>query len=161
MINPKELRIGNTIYCVTSKLNVTVSYPHPAQCIVDIFREDEISAEFVHGDLEEFEPIPITPEWLKKLGFEKSNTSPYRDCDAFVIFKDAGRLIWCAGNLFKPTHVSFIKITSYDFLTDPHPIKYIHRLQNAIYFLTGMELKYSLYDPTKTLGPDRKPGIYV
>jgi hypothetical protein len=137
MIDPKELRIGNYVHKIDAAIyDDKIEYSNRLYVIGhnDIYH-------IVEDDDPTNHPIDITPERLLKFGFKKADKSPYRDCEAYVIFSDANRLIWCEGNLFKPLREGFVKITSFDLLHDTQPIKYIHLLQNLISDLTGHELK--------------------
>lgn len=62
MVNPKELRIGNTIRVIKDGRIINVDY-----ITVDIgFPEMYFVNDF---SIDELEPIPITNEWLIKFGF--------------------------------------------------------------------------------------------
>lgn len=147
LIELMELKIGNYLLYKGEIVHVTslsLDIDDEYEDTIGFCKLGETSNEVaawnrsLYNDLER---IPITQEYLNKLGFEKSTTSPYNDCDAFVIFKDSARLIWCAGDVFKLLSNGFIRLTNYDIISNPNPIKHIHRLQNLIHGLTGKELK--------------------
>lgn len=82
------------------------------------------------------EPIPLTPEWLERLGFIKQPTEQYND-------------YWKGGKFSSGRSSSFLlresPVKSYGYLPleykDVHaPIKYVHQLQNFYHALTGQEL---------------------
>lgn len=82
-------------------------------------------------DLKYLHAIPLTPEILLRFGFTKTTDKPYKDCDAFIYGKDANRLIWSNGEVFKPSSSGgFYRLGQAEF---------IHQLQNAWTFLTGAE----------------------
>lgn len=140
MVKPNKLRIGNYVHKIDAVArDGKIEYSNRLYKIshYDIYHIVEDGDPTNH-------PIDITPDRLLKLGFAKADKSPYRDCEAYVIFSDANRLIWCEGNLFKPLPEGFIKITTFDFLNDAKPIKHIHHLQNLIADLTGCEIKLTL-----------------
>ena len=82
-------------------------------------------------------PIPITPEWLERLGFEKVGN--YYDLDfnggglRFLSDLDGCRL-------FTGSEYSLTIAMDYDTCEIPNTPKYIHQLQNLYHALTGQEL---------------------
>lgn len=68
-------------------------------------------------------PIPLTEEWLVRFGFRKTFDSPFEDFE------------WSDNNLQLSEKFDCYlgKFTQ--------PIKYVHRLQNVYFALTGEELK--------------------
>lgn len=148
MIDPRELRIGN-IVCECPFVENPV-WHHKVEGILkgnwnekkDRFTND---VWLDNGDIwgaEELYPIPLSEEWLLRGGFEEC-ASPYRDQKAWVIGKDADRLIWCANELYKPaSYDTFIKITAANYLKDQPLCEYLHSLQNLIFALTGEELVF-------------------
>jgi len=147
LIELPELKIGNYLLYKGEIVHVTslsLDIDDEYEDTIGFCKLGETSNEIAAWNralANDLERIPITQEYLYKLGFEKSTTSPYNDCEAFIIFKDAGRLVWCAGDIFKPLSHGFVRITNYDIISNPNPIKYIHCLQNLIHGLTGQELK--------------------
>ncbi|KYG76418.1 hypothetical protein [Roseivirga spongicola] len=116
-MNPEELRIGN-LYNWTAEGN-------------DYVFEVE-SKDFSDENYKNFEPIPLTDEWLTKLWFwpEKENHRVTPCCNyALVKLKDGyyiynhsevdGSLTWIRTNA----------------------IQYVHQLQNLYFALTGEELQ--------------------
>ena len=109
----QELRIGNYL-----KKDVVVKID--AKIIFDIWIEAE-----------DYEPIPITEEWVLKFGFYKelrdSGEAGFfmskNDCN--VIIKDFGD--------------GFLFIWELSFMGKP--IKYVHQLQNLYFALTSEELE--------------------
>lgn len=129
MINPNELRIGNLVYCNTSDLVVKVQWPHPAQLVVDI-KGPFVRCEYTHGDLEEFDPIPLTPEWLGRFGFKKPIRREYYELNGICICHEED-------NDFKLIHE---EVHEGDIITIGSPFQNLHELQNLYFALTGEEL---------------------
>jgi len=108
MIQPQELRLGNLIM---------EPYDNMVE-VVDSIRDNEVNGE----PTDYFNPIPLTEEWLIKLGFH----------EIFGVYAVYGREInlklmdgyWDV--YFKGKHVSVIK--------------HVHQLQNLYFALTGQEL---------------------
>ena len=114
MIDPKELRIGNVVERITVKAwSGTRKDIYTIRTGMDIFQCADLN------------PIPITPEWLERLGFELR--LPH-DEENFVHWNFNGFEIWQHGEGF---------CHDFHFGGD---IKYVHQLQNLVYSLTGQEL---------------------
>lgn len=115
-----ELRIGNLILFSEGGI----------EFIVDTISEKGLN---VHNDIESiwieietFEPIPLTEEWLLKFGFEIQHNTPFY---SMVARKDGFNLkVDITGNLF---------FSEGYFNVQP---KYVHQLQNLYFALTGKEL---------------------
>lgn len=113
MIDPKELRIGNWVFDDKTKVQLT------AQSISMI----------VTGGLNyrkvSFDPIPLTPEWLKSRGAVKTNQT-----NQYAIERNGYYLVF---------HV----VDGRWFLQNAgfrRPIDYVHEAQNLVFCLTGEEL---------------------
>lgn len=116
MIKENELRIGNYVYSLET---------NDVQKITGITEEipfiDTIT--FDYPSYEEIEPIPLTEEWLLKLGFELT------------------------GSFYRIKNSRFVEVILHDNGIDvcnhtvclTH-IKYVHQLQNLYLCLTGAEL---------------------
>lgn len=107
-----ELRIGNYLYDYEGKIAIEVS-------AVEIYQVD-----FENNPI--YRPIPITEEWLIRLGF-KDGTITTEEFDLRYEME---------------TGILRIIIDESDCCTAtvPNDIKYIHQLQNLYYALTGNEL---------------------
>jgi len=134
-MKPEELRIGNW-----------VEYKRKHYIVFDIamrqgvhncqLMPNEIAPipAYQNGNVKELEPIPLTPEWLEKLGVEKIATGEYKlenlliDYHPNDLFK--GRKPWC--NIFFLGDIDNPMLNS---------IEYVHQLQNLYYVLTGKELE--------------------
>lgn len=108
-----ELRIGN--YVSSGKYNT----------VEEIIGIEPIKLFTTSGysNIGEYEPIPLTDEWLKKFGAEENILSIIDDM--WIQFMDGE---WCICN------------DNYGFYDIPS-IKYVHQLQNIYFALKGGELK--------------------
>jgi hypothetical protein len=133
MIKANELRIGN-ILNYTGKGNA--AYPSGIVAVNEVL-SDGINLSMGDSTVYEFEllqPIPLTPEILEKVGFEKDhNTSFFKYPLPLSIAKlsvnpDNGT-VWLRknGNSLNPIDV-----------------KYVHQLQNLYFTLSGEELEVNL-----------------
>ncbi len=119
MIDPKELRIGNLILWKGEVIPVTMVGLYGIQYDDSNIK---INASFGTGDIQ---PIPITPEWLERLGFEKLKHIH----EGLIYSKDWLRLNSnCAVTDYRGGGI------------DSRLIKHIHQLQNLYFALTGTEL---------------------
>ena len=113
----EELRIGN--------FYMSVKFGIPVECTLADLYELCVKSDGAYGDppIEEmFEPIPITEEWLFKLGFKRW-TSKRRDrtySNGLVIIHERK-----SGYSLAARYVRYI---------------YVHDLQTLCYALTGEEL---------------------
>jgi len=125
MINPLELRIGNYIEMPNEV------YPTEVAGVTRYL----ISDGFGEMELERFDPIPLTEEWLLKFGFELSlngGAGPdqfYYDGPVPIDFDNDGKL--------------YLGYRSRDYdceIYNHNEIEYVHQLQNIVFALTGEEL---------------------
>lgn len=119
MIKPEEFRIGSTVWLKSKDKPYTIASGH------DI--DEGI-------DSDDFEPVPLTEEWLLKFGFEKGSNETNKKCFykrdfVFIFYSDGigGRFSKC-----------FFQSACTHTLSE---IKYVHQLQNLFYALTGEELQ--------------------
>lgn len=117
----EELRIGNLIQ------GYVTSIPH----VKHLHTTDFSTIAIISGDVDMkgqliFEPIPLTDEWLYKLGFEltywKTDNSP---------------ALWRIGDIDFLTYM--FDSLHYHNLN----LKYVHQLQNYYFSLTEQELIYN------------------
>ena len=114
MIQANELRLG--VLVIDGK---------------DIVRVNSRMIAMVENREAEFDPIPLTEEWLLKFGFEKDN---YMGSVSYL--KDGGGFyLYCMvvgenkGKFF------------FERKLDDRDIEYVHQLQNLYFALTNTELK--------------------
>ena len=119
MIKANELMVGNLIYFEGETCKVLSIDGHG----VDVLFLG--SGEEVWIDLFQFTPIPLTEEWLLKLGFSDSFTE--FKINNFVIAKD--------NDLF------YYQFENYQVEIPDVKLQYVHQLQNLYFALTGEELE--------------------
>lgn len=140
-MKPQDIRIGNYVYY--EHTTHIVSGIHGNKVYSWWVKDGEPVIEYeskdISGTLEEnpymdvisqYEPIPLTEEWLIKLGFEKltdsndgfkNTTYTYTKGISFIVYFDGIRLS-----------------TNFWMGNEKH---YVHQLQNLFYVLSGEELK--------------------
>ena len=145
MVQANELRIGNLFYPINRSSRVHL--PNKVALKIIELKAFDVSAVMANENpaliknwhniqYADLSPIPLSPEILEKAGFDKTILSPYTDMPSYRFGKDAERVIFSGGSVFKYTSVNhFIKIAD---------AEYLHQLQNLIYFLTGEELNITL-----------------
>lgn len=112
MIDPRELRIGNLVYCGDEMYVSTKPEAVTADALY--------AADYLKNGLF-FMPIPITPQWLERLGFVCHAIGYYHIGDTFLSYSNTG-------------------LHEYQFRGCPAILKHIHQLQNLFFALTGTEL---------------------
>ena len=85
-------------------------------------------------DWNNLNPIPLTEEWLLKFSFSETEMRPYSDQKAFIIGRDADRIIFSAGRLFKP-------LPDDGFICICYHCEFAHQLQNAFFAYKNEELE--------------------
>ena len=85
-------------------------------------------------NVNELEPIPLTDELLKKIGFNSNNAGEY--------IKTIGTVFLSIVRLSNCYYLTFIDYNMGNDLLDK-PIKYLHQLQHELYD-AGVELKIEL-----------------
>lgn len=141
MINPKELRIGNYIIDddgLIAKINGFEPLSHKVRCddeegcelLIDVIEAD---GQINFGRMAEStlcRPIPLTPEWLEKLGFEKEE----KDGKSVGIEK-----------YYVFTNEPFVYNSIHGYWLHGRHMgiqpTYLHQLQNLYFALTGKELE--------------------
>jgi len=81
---------------------------------------------------EYIKPIPLTEEWLLKLGFDKLYYHSVYSQPNANIFSKRGYFI---------KHYKRMDVEYYRFVREDVTIKYVHQLQNLYFALTGDELE--------------------
>jgi hypothetical protein len=122
-----EFRIGNLVDCFMVVEIVAIEEKK-----LKVRREIEkgyYNIELCPIDSLDLNPIPLTEEWLLKMGFEKKNET-YK-------LKNFGKFI------FHEIGISFYPAGILNSLLRKDLIIYVHQLQNLYFALTGEELTFS------------------
>ena len=122
-VQSKDLRIGNLVFSKETQENQIINGIDSEYVYLDCITFD-------YQTLEDIEPIPLTEEWLLKMGFEEwagigykapTNTAYWH----FSIGLDFIPTIWTGNTI----------------TTDGYRgCKYVHQLQNLFFALTQKEL---------------------
>lgn len=134
-IQPNELRIGNLVYASwKTGLIVPIKEIREFKIIVD---DDEWSCL----KYDEIDPIPLTPEWLEKCGFEKrlEYWEPFVGDAKGAWFNMNGIFIVVLKSNGKIYRAIATNGDEFGYVDGPE-IKSVHQLQNVIFALTGQEL---------------------
>ena len=127
MIDSNEVRIGNLVNYNDGEYGfddyVVIIEPH------EIHTYRTIAERIKNAELN---PIPITPEWLERLGL-KGHSFDFSKVFTISYYDDM-------------VHIEQYSEGPFDL---PH-IKYIHQLQNLYHALTGQELTVKELTPTTT-----------
>jgi hypothetical protein len=120
-----ELRIGNLFILPNGDIG-KISYHEIRLMVVAIEKPD-------------YQPIPLTEEWLLKFGFVQSSNNLG---NTFHILKKDGVIV-----MLTIEHWTNIDINSKyhnhwhcEYLLNGHKLQYLHQLQNLYFALTGEEL---------------------
>lgn len=118
-VKTSDLRIGNYLHADFAPVRVVELSERTFRAV-----EDEVFPE-----ADECEPIPLTEEWLGKLGFEKDSAPNCWVLNDLVIYtKNEANDIRCP-------HAFTLNYRG------PVLFPYVHQLQNLYYSLTGEELQ--------------------
>ena len=129
-MKPQDLRIGNYVYY--EHTTHIVSGIHGNKVYSWWVKNGEPVIEYERGGVEEnpymnlisqHESIPLTEEWLIKLGFEKNITTDLYPTFSYDILNVNDGIVY---------------VLNYGFVNH---IKYVHQVQNLYFTLTGEELK--------------------
>jgi len=127
-----DLRIGNW-----------VEHDFSWELMVDAVHHDSIYAidgkTPVHLDLEDCRPIPLTPEWLERFGFEyrglkMSGMKWFQKDQKGLAFQQLRVAKW------HDDEWSFTLECVVPSTLSIAPLKYVHQIQNLYFALTGDEL---------------------
>lgn len=158
MINANELRIGNWVdFCYKHK----GEYKRRSCQVISIEEKKVVVLDKGVSLVDEFYPIPLTPEILEACGFRLDSESQYRcayngitrldKVYAESIFSgdDPNLHIDCImdaeGKEVRRIGVNgFVYLGMYGNAGTPVDLKYLHQLQNCYYFLTNKELIYKV-----------------
>lgn len=137
-MEPTELRIGNFIQYNSPDHSICFDL------VVGINYSDDFHVHMVelHGrtpiNINGISPIPITPEWLERLGFEREEQK-ISNCD---VYKKGFYKIHV--NPFGTIYFSHYTMGGF-YLSE---LKSIHQLQNLYHALTGQELTVKELTPS-------------
>lgn len=153
MIEINELRIYNWVNYNGGQNKVcAIESPRPhkeeywnGKWVIEINPPDVFNVP-----LNELTPIPITEEWLDRLGFYKKGGSwGFYDGEKFITegyFWEHGELGFWGGFEFDiingvgDFYISVVTEKGSEEHPFSHEIKYVHQLQNTFFSLTGKEL---------------------
>lgn len=125
MINAKELRIGNLIeYRISDRFDKRKEWRE----VSEIDADDIHWLSKVMPEDEDFRPIPLTEEWLLKLGFKKERE---RYFNTFIVLRFINNKVdvFNLGVSHDEEYLEFL-----------NSINYVHQLQNLHFALTQREL---------------------
>lgn len=130
MIDPKELRIGNLVFIDNYSIPEIPMVVHTA--LKEFLHLKEIGSNLIFSHpCSRAHPIPITHEWLKRMGFiESDKIYSYQTSEQFYIDWTIEDGI-CLNGIYDDIMSNGDKLGH---------IKYIHQLQNLYHALTGDEL---------------------
>lgn len=134
-MNATELRIGNLVNYYNEnivfevigidKFGLIVKSPHTNEILIE---DEETWIE-----LDQFEPISLTEEWLFKFGFEKNTID--RETVIFNRINSTEKLQLFNGRII----YGILGVSQYEW--SEAKILMVHQLQNIYFILTGKELK--------------------
>lgn len=134
-MNKEELRIGNLVNDEDGIIQpITAIIPNFLQFGNIVCHEEKIMG--LHSNIETIRGIPISEEWLVKLGFEK------HDGGFFNIYQKSIKMVSSIG-LTEDRKLTCNENGNKWFLDDSYitMIHEVHQLQNLYYSLTNKELK--------------------
>lgn len=117
MIKASDLRIGNLVYPFDDIQ--LVEYKTILSDAISVSVKDFENTEHLY-------PIPLTEEWLVRMGFEKDGYNYWAHSDKYFELRDKA-----------PNYCFCVNCGEYDCSED---IQYVHQLQNLYFALTGTEL---------------------
>jgi hypothetical protein len=120
-----ELRIGNLIYGVSERIETVIGLGNKT---ISVYPGKLIDAQMFFSE-DDFEPIPLTGEWLMKFGFKK-NERRLENVYNLGIFEYATS---CETVDLEIQHLEGVA-------TYTTETKYVHQLQNLYFALIGEEL---------------------
>ncbi len=136
MVNANELRIGNLLYFNANLFEGQKNKIVEIETINKDFVTDTINKNTVIGGYENYQPILLDEEWLKKFGFNyfkhesPLNAKLYADETwDFCVLKEDGAYFYAE----QENEDSLYFTVKW--------IRYVHQLQNLYFALTGEEIK--------------------
>ena len=121
----KDLRLGNLIYWDIPEKENTI------HTVVGIRNDKPKTIPISLGEsIEDYKPIPLTEDWLKKFGFEDL----YYGDDKFG---------WIKEGVNVSKYFNFVLMLPNGEYYDSTKLKWVHDLQNIYHAITGVELAVS------------------
>lgn len=149
MIKPNELRIGNLVddrhgcLLIVSETTSQVVWGNLVDGGIPVARKFDI-----------LEPVPLTEDWLRRCGFEVTNTDAgdrfvwmELQCDDFSIKYERENPSYFTGPLVPKEPIQSLDLVGnggFDYLGHmdmKNKINHVHQLQNLYFALTGKELE--------------------
>lgn len=129
-MNLTELRVGNFVTQGKKDAYRVVSV-NKESVFIDLPKSDKLpfGAKW-KNDARNIEPVPITEEWLEKLGFGMQGAGPHY----YMISKDVYLL-------FFPSECRILLVDDHQSVGLPVSVRHVHQLQNLVFALTGEELE--------------------
>ena len=116
-----ELRIGNWIHNPVQGVDFK-------DCVIALSEINFEDGNKIKDDKYRFQPIPLTPEWLERFGFDGYEESGYFEKRGFFFYVGT-----CKDGSYYLEHPDSGHLVG-------QPIKHVHQLQNLYFALTGEEL---------------------
>ena len=131
-----ELRIGNLVYVSDNETNIIFKQITPINIhnLMHLTGWDKSPIDI------EFEPIPLTEEWLYKFGF----TNIDKGDNDYITYADSNHDYYLQIDVRRKNGKYLILDNSFDDLRafSMVDIMYVHQLQNLYFALTGKELEH-------------------
>lgn len=144
-----ELRIDNFIYKKIAKKDTPLEIVEVLSIdgsfdVLDVKNIDGYITE--QCPLKDFQPIPLTEEWLLKFGFKVKDRKSHLNTDIF--YKPTFEIDYCLFYAdFRLDYGLYVEYTDSPMPEDDEKlypitfgIKYVHQLQGLYFYLTGEEL---------------------
>jgi hypothetical protein len=160
MIKASELRIGNFISDddgVLAKVIGFTPFEHSVRCdeeegcqlLVDCYQANGSMRSGCSVDSPECNPIPLTPQWLERIGFKKDVDQPLNPVATYyklhIELRTSGYITITALAVHQDTEKmkaghAYASLLVNDFWASNN-LEHVHQLQNLYYALTGEELE--------------------
>lgn len=129
MVNANELRLGNLLYGVSDRIETVKQITHTHTL------KTHKAGLLMDGDLADYSPIPITEDWLLKIGLVQDESGRLFQPSKEIHEK-------CEGDIgFKcPSFFFNSRLNRWMDCQTRVCVDYIHQVQNLVYALTGEEL---------------------
>ncbi len=136
-MSPTDLMIGNLVYGINRRNEVHLPNDYPLRIMqIEIFNCEAVLYDQNPAQVRDWfriansdiSPIPITPEWLERAGFQ-----------AIIKNIGFGYVDYILSASFKITYSNADEVYSF---SAGMSFKYIHQLQNLYFALTQKELEF-------------------